>query len=113
MSGLSWSGYGTPAGGLARRGCAGRYFRRGETQLVGKNTWFHQLDAAALQIAKLERSIGHTDQPADLMAKMLHDPAYLAVLALSDGDVEPGVAWHLAVEAGVDLAIADLSLIHI
>jgi hypothetical protein len=60
-----------------------------------------------LQIAELKRAVGDPDQPADLMAKMLHDPAHLAVLAFAYGDAEPGVACHLPVEARVDLAIAN------
>ena len=77
-----------------------------ETKLVGKDAGLDLFHVTLFQIAKLEGAVGNADQTADLMAKMLHDPAHFTVLALADGDAEPGIAGHLPVEPRVDLAIA-------
>src|SRR5688500_12442656 len=72
-------------------------------QLVGR----HFPDLTALQPAKLERPERDADQPVHLEAEMLQHIAYLAVLALASADGEPDIGALLAIERGLDGAIAD------
>ena len=79
----------------------------GEPQLIGDNPWLDLFKPARRDIAQQERSIGHTDEPAHMMAQIFHDPAHFAVLALANGHCHPGIAGHLPVKPRADFAIAN------
>ena len=86
-------------------GAIGRF--GGQSQLIGDDPRFDLFKPAGRDIAKQERAIGHTDEPAHMMAQIFHDPAHLAVLALANGHCQPCIAGHLPVKARADLAIPD------
>ena len=77
-----------------------------DAQLVGNDPRLYLFNAAGRNITQQKRPVGNADQPANMMAKMFHDPAYFAVLAFADCDCHPGIAGHLAVQPRADLSIA-------
>ena len=79
----------------------------GQSQLIGDDPRLDLFKPAGRDIAQQKRAIGHTDEPAHMMAQIFHDPAHLAVLALANGHCQPCVAGHLPVKARADLAISD------
>ena len=59
--------------------------------LILQHALRHFLDLAALQLAELERTIGHPDQPVDRQRHALHHIPDFAVLALAKRDGQPRV----------------------
>jgi hypothetical protein len=58
-------------------------------------------------MAELEGAVGEADQPGDPIPQMFENPPDLSVLALLQGQGDPGVGALLAVELGADRAIGD------
>src|SRR4051812_11329293 len=61
-------------------------------ELVSEDLARHLLDGAALEIAELKGTVGEADEAGDAVAEMLEHTADLAVTALAQPDLEPGVA---------------------
>jgi hypothetical protein len=64
------------------------------------------VDRAGGQIAKREGPVGGADQARDLEPEMLEHAADLAILALAEPHLDPGIAAGAALQIGVDRAIA-------
>src|SRR5690606_8446394 len=60
------------------------------------------LDRAVFELAELERTVGHANEPVHLQPEMLQHVAHLAVLALADRKGEPDIGALRAVERGLD-----------
>ncbi len=65
----------------------------------------HLVDAALGDFAELERPIGYADEPVHLEPEGAEHVAHLAVLALAQGDRDPGVGALDAVQLGLDRAV--------
>lgn len=98
---------GSVATRLWRLFCAAIRRFGGDSQLIGDDPWLDLFKLTGCDVAQQERSIGHTDEPAHMMAQIFHDPAHLSVLALANGHCQPCIAGHLPVKARADLAIPD------
>src|SRR5690606_268524 len=66
-----------------------------------------RLDLTRLQIEKLKRTEGDSDQAIDFQSQRTEHLAHLAVLAFPQRDRHPDVAALHAIERGLDRAIAD------
>ena len=96
---LCWFGRGLGLAQPALRGARGSPSRLSSACAGTSST------IAALQLAELERAEGDADQAHHRQVEMGQHAAHLAVLALGQRDVEPGVGALLAVEAGLDRAV--------
>ena len=69
-----------------------------KTKLLAQRLARHLAHRAGLDLAQLERTITHPDEPVHRDAQIFHHPADLAVLALAQPHREPGIRPLLAVE---------------
>src|SRR5438552_8921756 len=76
-------------------------------ELFGEHLCRHFGNAAALEIAELEGAEGSADEAVHLKPQMLADLLHLAVLALADGDIEPGIVALRLVDLRLDRPIMD------
>src|SRR5215467_333519 len=74
-------------------------------ELLGQHLSRYLLDRAARQRAKLEGTIGETDETGDGISQMLEHPPDLAVAPFAQADLEPSVAALLAVKHGANGAV--------
>src|ERR1700730_7918856 len=77
------------------------------SELLGQHLPRHLGDLAARQIAELERPEGEPDQPGDREPQMFEHAAHLTVLALAQGQCDPGGAALPAFEARAYRAIGN------
>src|SRR5438132_5151062 len=82
------------------RTCRGRL-----PELLGQHLLCHLVDRAGRQVAQLKWSEREPDQPGYRESQMIEHAANLAVLALAQGQRDPGVAALPAFEAGADRAV--------
>src|SRR6185312_5764413 len=71
-------------------------------KLLAQHAGLHFLGLAFLDLAELERAVGHADQPVHLEPEMRHHIAHLAVLALADRKHQPDIGALVALQRGVD-----------
>src|SRR5262245_34329546 len=76
-------------------------------QLLAQMPGAHLLDRALRQLAELERTERHPDQPVHREPKVAEHVLDLAVLALAHREGQPHIGPLLAVEPRLDRAVAD------
>src|SRR6185312_9658846 len=76
-------------------------------KLLAQHAGLHFLGLAFLDLAELERAVGHADQPIHLEPEMRHHIAHLAVLALADRKHQPDIGALVALQRGVDRPVFD------
>src|SRR5690242_439949 len=74
--------------------------------LLAQHLARHLLDRAAGEGPELEGPVGEADETCHRQAEMLEHAPHLAVLALAQGDCDPGVAALCLVEPRVDRPVA-------
>lgn len=78
-----------------------------EAQLLAHDLHGDFVHFTRLQLAEMKGSVGHTNEPRDFEAQMLHEALHLAVLAFAQSDHRPGIDALAAFERCLDRPIFD------